>query len=157
MKNNQVKPSIISGKAYWASLTTPNRLSNMWQIDVGNLDAKNKKILRDDKIEKVDLIREEKGYKPNRQFLRNMQDAREDYITIKVNADKVKNTVVLDHNCNPLRDKFIGNGSKVQVAYFPVKYNYSWWSWGVTPVLLCVKVIDLIEYGAKTRCSNKNT
>ena len=55
MKNNQVKPSIISGKAYWASLTTPNRLSNMWQIDVGNLDAKNKKILRDDKIEKVDL------------------------------------------------------------------------------------------------------
>ena len=43
--------SVINGKAYWASITSPNTTfdsDGVWTVDVGNLDAKNKKIAEKD-------------------------------------------------------------------------------------------------------------
>ena len=67
--------SVINGKAYWASITSPNTTfdsDGVWTIDVGNLDEKNKKILESDGL-----------------VVKNKGDDREDFITIKRNV-KIK-------------------------------------------------------------------
>ena len=43
--------SVISGTAYWASITSPNTTfdaDGTWSIDVGNLDADNKALAEKD-------------------------------------------------------------------------------------------------------------
>ena len=67
--------SVLKGNAYWASITSPNTTfdsDGVWTIDVGNLDAKNKKMAQEDGLN-----------------VKNKGDDRGDFVTIK---RKVKNT-----------------------------------------------------------------
>ena len=61
--------SVLKGKAYWASITSPNTTfdsDGVWTIDVGNLDEKNKKIAQADGLN-----------------VKNKSDDRGDFVTIK--------------------------------------------------------------------------
>jgi|TARA_R110000787_G_C13430240_1_gene445533 hypothetical protein len=149
LKEQRDKISVISGEAYWSHVITPHTIFNPdgeWRIEVCNLDAKSKKILKDDKIERVDLL--EDGTE-RRRFLDNKQDQRGDFIKIKIRAKNrdgsLNNIYVEDCNSNPFHGKYIGNGSKVEVAYYPVSYNLpNIGVRGVVPALVGVKVTKLI-------------
>jgi len=66
--------SVISGTAYWASITSPNTTfdaDGTWSIDVGNLDADNKAIAEKDGL-----------------TIKNKGDDRGDFVSIKRNVKR---------------------------------------------------------------------
>ena len=127
--------SVISGDAYWAHVITPNTKFNPdgeWSIEVCNLDAKNKKIAEGDGL-----------------TIKNKDDDRGDVVTRKQYArtkdGSPRKISVKDSQRNPFpNDKLIGNGSKVNVSYFPKEYTV--YGGGVKGYLNAVQVVDLVEY-----------
>ena len=127
--------SVISGEAYWAHVITPNTKFNPdgeWSIEVCNLDAKNKKIAEGDGL-----------------TIKNKDDDRGDFGTLKQYArtkdGSPRKISVKDSQRNPFpNDKLIGNGSKVNVSYFPKEYTV--YGGGVKGYLNAVQVVDLVEY-----------
>ena len=127
--------SVISGEAYWAHVITPNTKFNPvgeWSIEVCNLDAKNKKIAEGDGL-----------------TIKNKDDDRGDFVTLKQYArtkdGSPRKISVKDSQRNPFpNDKLIGNGSKVNVSYFPKEYTV--YGGGVKGYLNAVQVVDLVEY-----------
>ena len=127
--------SVISGEAYWAHVITPNTKFNPdgeWSIEVCNLDAKNKKIAEGDGL-----------------TIKNKDDDRGDFVTLKQYArtkdGSPRKISVKDSQRNPFpNDKLIGNGSKVNVSYFPKEYTV--YGDGVKGYLNAVQVVDLVEY-----------
>jgi|TARA_Y100000401_G_scaffold112469_1_gene111936 hypothetical protein len=127
--------SIISGEAYWAHIMSPNTKFNPegeWSIEVCNLDATNKKIAEADGL-----------------TIKNKEDDRGDFVTLKQYARSKDGTfrpmTVKDAQRNPFpNDKRVGNGSKVNVSYYPKEYTQ--YGGGVKGYLQGVQVIDLVEY-----------
>jgi len=127
--------SVISGEAYWAHVITPNTKFNPdgeWSIEVCNLDKENKNIAETDGL-----------------TIKNKGDERGDFVTLKQYArtkDGMPRAIaVKDSNRNIFpADKRVGNGSKVNVSYFPKEYTV--YGGGVKGYLNAVQVTDLIEY-----------
>ena len=127
--------SVISGDAYWAHVITPNTKFNPdgeWSIEVCNLNAKNKKVAEADGL-----------------TIKNKGDERGDFVTLKQYARTKDGTPraisVKDSQRNAFpSDKRVGNGSKVNVSYFPKEYTV--YGGGVKGYLNAVQVTDLGEY-----------
>lgn len=125
--------SVISGKAYWASIINPNTtFEPVWSIDVA-LDEANKAIVEADGLK-----------------VKNKGDERGDFVTIKrkvqgKNRDNNPPEVV-DAQKRPFpSDKLVGNGSLVNVQYKPYE-----WTWkgnaGIGADLSKIQVVELVEY-----------
>ena len=125
--------SVISGKAFWASVVSPNTtFEPVWSIDV-TLDAENKAIVEADGLK-----------------VKNKGDERGDFVTIKrkVQGKTRENNppVVVDAQKRPFPEGVkIGNGSVVNVQYKPYE-----WTWkgnsGIGADLSKIQVIELEEY-----------
>jgi hypothetical protein len=128
--------SVISGTAYWASITIPNTTfdqDGVYTIDVCNLDEENANIASQDGLE-----------------VKNKGDERGDFITAKMKVkrkDGGLNTPpkVVDSKLNPIVDVLVGNGSQVNVSYRPFEWSFGNKS-GVSAGLNSIQVLDLIEY-----------
>ena len=128
--------SVIKGKAYWASVIKPNTTfdsDGVWSIDVGNLDAKNKKIAKADGLD-----------------VKNRGDDRGDFVTIKrkvrrVDGDKNKQPEVIDSYKKDMSNTMIGNGSEVSVLYSTYEWAFRDRS-GVSADLRAVQVLELVPY-----------
>ena len=127
--------SVISGDAFWAHVITPNTKFNPdgeWSIEVCNLDKANKKVAETDGL-----------------TIKNKGDERGDFVTLKQyarNKDGASRAIsVKDSQRNTFpSDKRVGNGSKVNVSYFPKEYTV--YGGGVKGYLNAVQVTDLVEY-----------
>jgi hypothetical protein len=128
--------SIITGKAQWASVIQPNtKYEHVWCIDVCNLDAKSKKILKADGI----------AHK-----IKNVGDDRGDFIKITQKVDKRDGTKfdapkVVDGMKRPFT-QLIGNGSEVAVKYKARDWEHGGKS-GITADLKAVQVLKHVPYG----------
>jgi hypothetical protein len=128
--------SIITGKAQWASVIQPNtKYEHVWCIDVCNLDAKSKKILKADGI----------AHK-----IKNVGDDRGDFIKITQKVDKKDGTKfdapkVVDGMKRPFT-QLIGNGSEVAVKYKARDWEHGGKS-GITADLKAVQVLKHVPYG----------
>ena len=128
--------SVISGTAYWASITSPNTTfdaDGTWSIDVANLDAANKAI-----AEKDGLIIKNKG------------DDRGDFVNIKRNVKRKDGNLntppeVLDAQKRTMMSTLVGNGSKVNVLYSTYEWKFKGRA-GVSADLKKVQVVDLVPY-----------
>ena len=128
--------SVISGTAYWASITLPNTtfdVDGVYTIDICQLDDKNKDIVVQDNLE-----------------IKNIGDERGDFITAKMKVRRKNGGVnappnVVDSKLNPITETLVGNGSKVNVSYRPFDWTFGNRS-GVSAGLNSVQVMDLIEY-----------
>ena len=102
---------MINGKAFWASLQTPNTTFDpCWQIDIA-LDKANKKI-----VEAAGLTIKNKG------------DDRGDFVSVKrkvARKDGKENQapVVIDDKLRPFND-LIGNGSVVNVKISTFDWDF---------------------------------
>ena len=128
--------SIITGKAQWASVIQPNtKYEHVWCIDVCNLDAKSKKILKADGV--ADQIK-------------NVGDDRGDFIKITQKVDKKDGTKfdapkVVDGMKRPFT-QLIGNGSEVAVKYKARDWEHAGKS-GIKADLKAVQVLKHVPYG----------
>jgi len=128
------KYTIISGKAYWASLIQPNTtFEPCWSIDV-SLDQENKKKVMADGLQ-----------------IKNKNDDRGDFITIKRKVTKRDGSTrnapeIIDAAKNPWDASLIGNGSVVNVKYQPYEYTVRGKK-GVSADLIKVQVVSLVPYG----------
>ena len=139
--NNSVKEndmSVISGTAFWASITSPNTTfdsDGVWTIDVGNLDAKNKKIASNDGL-----------------IVKNKGDDRGDFVTIKRKVrrkDGNLNTApdVVDAQKRKIIGTLVGNGSGVNVLYSTYEWEFGGKT-GTSADLRAVQVTNMIPYNA---------
>ena len=132
---------VISGKAYWAKVYTPqaskfNPEDFRYSIDVGNLDKKNIKIATDHGLE-VKQDEREGGEKGN-------------FITIRRYANKKDGSPnpkpkVVDASLSPM-NSHIGNGSDVNVQFRPYTYKNGSYKGKMGFSLETVQVTNLIEY-----------
>ena len=128
--------SVLKGKAYWASITSPNTTfdsDGVWTIDVGNLDEKNKKIAQADGLN-----------------VKNKSDDRGDFVSIKRNVKRKDGNLnsapeVLDAQKRTMLNTLVGNGSKVNVLYSTYEWKFKGRA-GVSADLKKVQVIDLVPY-----------
>ena len=128
--------SVISGTAYWASITVPNTTfdtDGVYTIDVCDLDEENINIASQDGLE-----------------VKNKGDERNDFITAKMKVkrkDGGLNTPpkVVDSKLNPIVDVLVGNGSKVNVSYRPFEWSFGNKS-GVSAGLNSIQGLNLKEY-----------
>ena len=119
--------SVLKGNAYWASITSPNTTfdsDGVWTIDVGNLDAKNKKMAQEDGL--------------------NVKNKR---------GDLNKAPEVVDAQKRAMINTLIGNGSEVNVLYSTYDWEFGGKS-GVSADLRAVQVTNLIPYNADADADN---
>jgi len=136
--------SVLKGNAYWASITSPNTTfdsDGVWTIDVGNLDAKNKKMAQEDGLN-----------------VKNKGDDRGDFVTIKrkvknKRGDLNKAPEVVDAQKRAMINTLIGNGSEVNVLYSTYDWEFGGKS-GVSADLRAVQVTNLIPYNADADADN---
>ena len=136
--------SVLKGKAYWASITSPNTTfdsDGVWTIDVGNLDAKNKKIPEADGLN-----------------VKNKSDDRGDFVTIKrkvrrKDGNMNKSPEIVDAQKRTMMGTLIGNGSDVNVLYSKYDWEYAGKS-GVSADLRAVQVTNLIPYNVDADADN---
>ena len=137
--NNLVKEnnmSVLTGIAHWASITNPNTTfdsDGVWTIDVGNLDAKNKKIASNDGL-----------------IVKNKGDDRGDFVTIKRKVrrkDGNMNTApdVVDAQKRKIIGTLVGNGSGVNVLYSTYEWEFGGKT-GTSADLRAVQVTNMIPY-----------
>ena len=126
--------AVISGKAFWASISSPNEtFEPVWSLDVA-LDATNKA-----KVQGLGLP------------IKNKADERGDFVTIKrkvFRKDGSKNDqpALKDAQKNPMGNTLVGNGSDVNVLFKTFEWEYAGKS-GVSADLQAVQVVNLIPYG----------
>ena len=124
---------IISGKAYWASVTQPNTTYEpVWCVDVC-LDEDNKSL-----VESLGLT------------VKNNGDEKGDFIKIKRKVNKRDGSqrnapVVKDAENNSWDDRLIGNGSQVNVKFSTYDWEYNKKK-GTATDLIAVQVVDLVPY-----------
>ena len=128
--------SVISGKAYWASVTSPNTTfdaDGTWSIDVCNLDEANKAIAEKDGL-----------------TIKNKSDDRGDFVNIKRHVKRKDGNMnkapeVLDAQKRTMIDTLIGNGSTVNVLYTTYEWKFKGRS-GVSADLRAIQVTNLVPY-----------
>lgn len=125
---------IISGKAYWASILSPNTTYEpVYSVDVC-LDEDTKSL-----VESLGLNVQNKG------------DDRGDFVKIKRKVYKRDGSerpapIVKDSQNNNWDGSLIGNGSMVNVKFATYDWEYNKKT-GVASDLMGVQVVDLISYG----------
>jgi len=125
--------SVISGKAYWASVVKPNTtFEPVWTIDV-SLDEKNKSIVEADGLK-----------------VKNKKDERGDFVTLKRKVEGKNGSnnppQVVDGQKRPLPDGvLVGNGSTVNVQYKTYEWNWKG-NAGIGADLRKIQVVDLVPY-----------
>ena len=131
--------SVISGKAYWASIVAPNTTfdsDGVWSIDVCNLDKKNLDIVKKDGL-----------------TVKNKGDDRGDFVTIKRKVRNQKSgelnraPTLVDAQKRAMLNTAVGNGSVVNVKYNPYEWEFGGRK-GIGANLNAVQVIDLIPYSS---------
>jgi len=126
--------TVISGTAYWASLSQPNTtFEPCWTIDV---------CLDDENLAKV---------KADGLSVKNKGDERGDFVTIKRRVEGKNGAnqapVLVDSQRQPMFNTLIGNGSKVNVLYR--SYDWSWKNKeGRSADLQKVQVVELVPYAS---------
>ena len=128
--------AVITGKAYWASITTPNKtfdIDGVWTLDVCNLDKKNIEMVKADGL-----------------TIKNKGDERGDFVTIKRKVkrkDGNENAApnVVDAQKRPLINTLIGNGSIVNVLYSTYDWEFKGRK-GTSADLKSVQLTDLVPY-----------
>ena len=128
---------ILNGKAYWASVVSPNTTfdaDGVYSIDVA-VDAENKK-----KAEAEGLSIKNKG------------DERNDFVTIKrkvrrKDGSKNRQPELMDGQKKLIPNTMVGNGSLVNVLYSTYDWEYRGRK-GVGADLRSVQVVDLIPYSS---------
>lgn len=125
---------IISGKAYWASVVSPNTTYEpVYSVDVC-LDEDTKSL-----VESLGLTVQNKG------------DDRGDFVKIKRKVYKRDGSerpspIVKDSQNNNWDGSLIGNGSMVNVKFATYEWEYNKKK-GVASDLMALQVVDLVEYG----------
>ena len=131
--------SVISGKAYWASIVAPNTTfdsDGVWSIDVCNLDKKNLDIVKKDGL-----------------TVKNKGEDRGDFVTVIRNVRNQKSgelnraPTVVDAQKRAMMNTAVGNGSVVNVKYNPFDWDFGGRK-GIGANLNAVQVIDLIPYSS---------
>ena len=123
--------TVINGKAYWASVVSPNTTfdsDGVYTLDL-SLDSKNKKIAESDGLKIKNKAKRKDG------SLNKAPD-------------------VIDNMKRPLEGTLIGNGSAVNVLY----KTYEWvhkptGNTGVSADLQAVQVVDLVPYAGDESAS----
>ena len=131
--------SVISGKAYWTSIASPNTTfdpDGVWTIDVGNLSKKAIEQLKSEGL-----------------TLKNKGDDRGDFVTIKRKVRRKDGQMnrtpdLVDANKRQLTNTMIGNGSTVNVLYSTYDWEFKGRK-GTSADLKSVQVTDLIPYNAE--------
>ena len=128
--------SVISGKAYWASVTVPNKTfdaDGVWTIDVGNLDKKSIEQLKAEGL-----------------TLKNKGDDRGDFVTIKRKVRRKDGQMnrapeLVDAQKRVMPSTLIGNGSDVNVLYTTYDWEFKGRK-GTSADLKSVQVANLVPY-----------
>ncbi len=118
-----MKPVKIKGDVMWANLTTPNKLSHKYQLEICNLSEKAIEALQDQAMLDVNHS-EEKGY----------------YITPKSSNYPIK---AFDTEGEELVNVLIGNGSKCTAVIKPYKNKFNG---NINAGVSAITVTDLVEY-----------
>ena len=128
---------ILNGKAYWASVVSPNTTfdaDGVYSVDLA-VDAENKKKAEADGLS-----------------IKNKGDERGDFVTIKRKAKRKDGSAnkapdVMDGMKRPLQNTLIGNGSDVNVLYKTYEWNHKpTGRSGTSADLQAVQVVNLIPY-----------
>ena len=128
--------SMITGTAYFASVTDPNtNFEPVWSINVCDLDKESMKTVVADNL----IIKPANDKHPT------------DYVVIKQKVNKHDGSgkfnppAVMDASKEPWDGRKIGNGSKVRVLYNARAWKYAG-NEGVTADLKKVQILDLVPY-----------
>ena len=120
---------VFQGKAYWAKLSTPDKLSERYQMDVCNLS--------DDTITNL----KKHGVVP-----KNRDDERGEFITARSKFD----VPVINNDKEGMNGTLIGNGSDVKVKVGFNKDHQMVSQYGTSMYLNKVMVTNLVAYEANT-------
>ena len=128
---------VLNGKAYWASVVTPNTTfdeDGVYSIDLA-VDEENKKSAVAEGLS-----------------IKNKGDERGDFDTIKRKAKRKDGSAnrapdIMDNMKRPLQNTLIGNGSTVNVLFKTYEWNHKPTNRsGKSADLQAVQVVNLIPY-----------
>lgn len=128
---------VLNGKAYWASVVTPNTTfdeDGVYSIDLA-VDEENKKSAVTEGLS-----------------IKNKGDERGDFVTIKRKAKRKDGSLnrapdIMDNMKRPLQNTLIGNGSTVNVLFKTYEWNHKPTNRsGKSADLQAVQVVNLIPY-----------
>ena len=128
---------VLNGKAYWASVVTPNTTfdeDGVYSIDLA-VDEENKKSAVSEGLS-----------------IKNKGDERGDFVTIKRKAKRKDGSLnrapdIMDNMKRPLQNTLIGNGSTVNVLFKTYEWNHKPTNRsGKSADLQAVQVVNLIPY-----------
>lgn len=129
---------IISGTAKWAKLEVPSNNfdpeKKQWSLDVCNLDEDNLKVAKSQKMS-----------------IKNADDDRGDYVTIKRNqigpkAQEQSKPRLIDSKMNDMSGTNVGNGSKVNASFRTFEYKRGPVAGKNGFELVGVQVVELVPY-----------
>ena len=134
---------VLNGKAYWASVVTPNTTfdeDGVYSIDLA-VDEENKKSAVAEGLS-----------------IKNKGDDRGDFVTIKrkvrrKDGNMNKAPEIVDAQKRTMMGTLIGNGSDVNVLYSKYDWEYAGKS-GVSADLRAVQVTNLIPYNVDADADN---
>lgn len=127
--------AVLSGKAHWASISSPNStFEPVWQVDLAVEGAE---------LEKA----KEMGL-----TIMNKNDDRGEFVRIKrkvyrKDGSKNKSPILKDSKNHVLSEVNVGNGSDVRVLFKSFDWEYAGKK-GIGADLQAMQVINLIEYEA---------
>ena len=136
---------VLNGKAYWASVVTPNTTfdeDGVYSIDLA-VDEENKKSAVSEGLS-----------------IKNKGDERGDFVTIKRKAKRKDGSVnrapdIMDNMKRPLQNTLIGNGSTVNVLFKTYEWNHKPTNRsGKSADLQAVQVVNLIPYEGSNSASS---
>ena len=136
---------VLNGKAYWASVVTPNTTfdeDGVYSIDLA-VDEENKKSAVAEGLS-----------------IKNKGDDRGDFVTIKRKAKRKdgspnKAPDIMDNMKRPLQNTLIGNGSTVNVLFKTYEWSHKPTNRsGKSADLQAVQVVNLIPYEGSNSASS---
>ena len=136
---------VLNGKAYWASVVTPNTTfdeDGVYSIDLA-VDEENKKSAVAEGLS-----------------IKNKGDDRGDFVTIKRKAKRKDGSLnrapdIMDNMKRPLQNTLIGNGSTVNVLFKTYEWNHKPTNRsGKSADLQAVQVVNLIPYEGSNSASS---
>ena len=136
---------VLNGKAYWASVVTPNTTfdaDGVYSIDLA-VDDKTKKVAEGEGL-----------------TIKNKGDDRGNFVTFKRKAKRKdgnpnKAPEIMDNMKRPLQNTLIGNGSTVNVLFKTYEWNHKPTNRsGKSADLQAVQVVNLIPYEGSNSASS---
>lgn len=124
---------VLSGKAYWASVTNPNvTFEPVWSVDLS---------VQGDELDKARQMNLN---------IKNKSDERGDFVTIKRKVNRKDGSQnqrpsLVDSNKNDMGNTLVGNGSDVNVLFKTYEWEYAG-KMGIGTELQKVQVTKLVEY-----------